>query len=181
MNSCDKAHIHLLQTSKHVKASLYKLSRSLCRLVGLGKTCLIGERQLGLNRAQTPTSVSSTSLHLQSCRVTLFHSSEQVSSAVKLSSLTTKFCQNPGAQDPPYLTANRPNPHNSAHVRRRSLIRSGMNVSQQRSLRQLRRNLNNRLLSVVNSFTVSVCTVMFVLLVNVNFSENATRFQLPFL
>lgn len=35
MNSCDKAHIHLLQTSKHVKASLYKLSRSLCRLVGL--------------------------------------------------------------------------------------------------------------------------------------------------
>lgn len=61
MKSCD---IHLLQTSKHVKASLYKLSRSLCRLVGLGKTCLIVERQLGLNRAQTPTSVSSTSLHL---------------------------------------------------------------------------------------------------------------------
>lgn len=64
MKLCDKAHIHLLESSKHVKASLYKLSRSLCRLVGLGKTCLIGERQLGLNRAQTPTSVSSTSLHL---------------------------------------------------------------------------------------------------------------------
>lgn len=57
---------HVYQTNKGVNVRrAISQSGSLCRLVGLGKTCLIGERQLGLNPAQTATSVSSTSLHLK--------------------------------------------------------------------------------------------------------------------